>query len=204
MFGGSFTVFDQLATFPGIAHYLRNRQQDRDIYIPETICNHVVVAGYGRVGQVIVNVLRDRNYEVLVIENSEAATKHLRQEKIPYIFGDADAELVLEKAHLHTAKALAIALPDPGSTRILLKHALDLAPDIDIVARSHTDFEIDLLTQMGAKEVVQPEFEAALEMGRQILTTLGEAEPMVNFVLQAIRRDRYLSVRDDRARKMEN
>ena len=72
------------------------------------------------------------------------------------------------------------------------------------MARSHTDFEIDLLTQMGAKEVVQPEFEAALEMGRQILTTLGEAEPMVNFVLQAIRRDRYLSVRDDRARKIED
>ena len=196
-------IADKLATFPGIAHYLRNKRQDRDIYVPKTICNHVVVAGYGRVGQVIVNVLRDRNYEVLVIENSEAATKHLRQAKIPYIFGDADAELVLEKAHLDTAKALAIALPDPGSTRILLQHALELAPDIDIVARSHTNSEIDLLTQMGAKEVVQPEFEAALEMGRQILTTLGEAEPMVNFVLQAIRHDRYLSVRSDQARNIE-
>ncbi|MGK7894494.1 MAG: NAD-binding protein, partial [Xenococcus sp. (in: cyanobacteria)] len=115
----------------------------------------------------------------------------------------ADAELVLEKAHLHTAKALAIALHDPASTRILLQHALELAPDIDIVARSHTNSEIDFLTQMGAKEVVQPEFEAALEMGRQILTTLGEAEPIVNFVLQAIRRDRYLSVRSDQARKHE-
>ncbi len=196
-------IADQLATLPGIAHYLRNRQQDRDIYVPETICNHVVVAGYGRVGQVIVNVLRDRNYEVLVIENSEAATKHLRQAKIPYIFGDADAELVLEKAHLHTAKALAIALPDPASTRILLQHALEIAPDLDIVARSHTNSEIDLLTKIGAKEVVQPEFEAALEMGRQILTTLGEAEPMVNCVLQAIRRDRYFSVRSDRARNIE-
>ena len=48
---------------------------------------------------------------------------------------------------------------------------------------------------MGAKEVVQPEFEAALEMGAQILTTLGEAAPMVNMVLQSIRSDRYMSVR---------
>jgi CPA2 family monovalent cation:H+ antiporter-2 len=42
---------------------------------------------------------------------------------------------------------------------------------------------------------VQPEFEAALEMGGQLLTTLGEAKPIVTNVLAAIREDRYLSVR---------
>ncbi|MDJ0576438.1 MAG: cation:proton antiporter [Xenococcaceae cyanobacterium MO_234.B1] len=188
-------IAEKLARIPGIARYIDLSKSDRDIFVPETICNHVVVAGYGRVGQVIVKILRDRKYPVLVIENSEAATKQLRKEKIPYIFGDADAELVLEKAHLTKAKALAIALPDPSSTRILLKHALELAPKLAVVARSHNNSEIDLLNQMGAKEVVQPEFEAALEMGGQILTTLGEAAPMVNSVLQNIRSDRYISVR---------
>ena len=188
-------IAEKLARIPGIARYIDLSKSDRDIFVPETICNHVVVAGYGRVGQVIVKILRDRKYPVLVIENSEAATKQLRKENIPYIFGDADAELVLEKAHLTKAKALAIALPDPSSTRILLKHALELAPELDVVARSHNNSEIDLLNQMGAKEVVQPEFEAALEMGGQILTTLGEAAPMVNSVLQNIRSDRYISVR---------
>ena len=186
---------DRIANVPAIANHINQQLTDKDMFLPETICGHVVVAGYGRVGQVIVKVLQDRNYHVLVIENSEAAAKQLRQQKIPHIFGDADAELVLEKAHLKQAKALAIALPNPASTRILLKHALEIAPNIAIVARSHNNQEIDLLTQMGAKEVVQPEFEAALEMGGQILATLGEAQPMVDFVLQAIREDRYLSVR---------
>ena len=188
-------IADRLAEIPSIKRYIKQQLKDKDIFLPETIRDHVVVAGYGRVGQVIVKVLQDRNYQVLVIENSEAAAKQLRQQKIPHIFGDADAELVLEKAHLKQAKALAIALPNPASTRILLKHALEIAPNIEIVARSHNNQEIDLLTQMGAKEVVQPEFEAALEMGGQILATLGEAQPMVTFVLQAIREDRYLSVR---------
>ncbi len=188
-------IAEELAKIPVIARYIDLSKSDRDIFVPETICNHVVVAGYGRVGQVIVKVLLDREYPVLVIENSEAATKELRKANIPYIFGDADAELVLEKAHLTKAKALAIALPDPASTRILLKHALAIAPQLDVVARSHNNSEIDVLNQMGAKEVVQPEFEAALEMGAQILTTLGEAAPMVNLVLQAIRRDRYMIVR---------
>ncbi len=190
-------IAEKLANIPFIAKYLQQRQQNRGISVPETIANHVVVAGYGRVGQVIVKVLHDRGYTVLAIENSEAAIRKLRQEQIPYIFGDADSELVLEKAYLKKAKALAIALPDPASTRILLKHALELAPQLDIVARSHNNSEIDILTKMGAKEVVQPEFEAALEMGGQILTTLGETETDVNLVLQTIRIHRYLSVRSD-------
>ena len=190
-------IAQQLASIPAIARYLEQRQQDRGISDLETIANHVVVAGYGRVGQVVVKVLRDRGYTVLAIENSEGAIRRLRQEKIPYIFGDADAKLVLEKAHLHQAKALAIALPDPASTRILLKHALELAPQLNVVVRCHNNNEIDLLSQMGATEVVQPEFEAALEMGGQILTTLGEAEENVTSVLHVIRTHRYLSVRSE-------
>lgn len=189
-------IAQRVAAFPPIDRYLRKQQQNKDISLPETICNHVVVAGYGRVGRVIVRVLRDRGYPVLVIENSEAAIRSLRQAQIPYIFGDADAELVLEKAHLDRAKAIAIALPDPSSTRILLQQAISFAPRIDIVARSHSDPEIDLLTKLGAAEVVQPEFEAALEMGRQILSTLGEDQELVSSVLQDIRMDRYLSIRD--------
>lgn len=188
-------IADWLAGLPLVKRHLNLEIKDQDVFLPDTIKDHVVVAGYGRVGQVIVSVLHNRNYPVLVIENSEAAAKKLRQEKIAHIFGDADAELVLEKAHLTRAKALAIALPNPASTRILLKHALEIAPDLAIVARSHTNQEIDVLAQMGAKEVVQPEFEAALEMGSQILTTLGEAKPMVNIVLDEIREDRYISVR---------
>ena len=187
-----------LARLPWIAEYLRHQPSYRSIAMPVTIEDHVVVAGYGRVGRVIVKILRDRGYTVLAIENSEAAVRRLRQESIAYIYGDADSELVLEKAQLPKAKALAIALPDPASTRLLLERALQVAPKLDIVVRSHTNKEIDLLAQMGAKEVVQPEFEAALEMGGQILTTLGETETKVNSVLQAIRLNRYLSVRPEK------
>ncbi len=188
-------ISEKLAAIPTVANFLKQRQ-NKGVSIPRTISNHVVVAGYGRVGRVLAKVLRDRNYTILVIENSEAAIRSLRQEQIPYIFGDADSELVLEKAYLEKAKAIAIALPDPSSTRILLKLATKINPHIDIVARSHTDKEIDLLTQLGAAEVVQPEFEAALEMGRQILSTLGEDDLKTARVIQEIRTDRYLRVRD--------
>ncbi|MFE4105014.1 cation:proton antiporter [Almyronema epifaneia] len=189
---------DRFAQVPLLKQYLKQREEPRLLSVPETLRDHVIVAGYGRVGQVIVNILQSRGYPVLVVENSEAAIQRLRHRQIPYIFGDADAELVLEKTHLETAKALAIALPDPASARLLLQRALGQAPQLDIIARSHSNQELDLLTQMGAREVVQPEFEAALELGSHLLKTLGEPPQAIHAVLDGIRRDRYRSIRPAR------
>ncbi len=186
---------DKFSQVPLFAKYFSSVAQPKLLSIPETISGHVVVAGYGRVGQIIVNILQNQGYPILVIENSEAAIQRLRMLQIPYIFGDADSELVLEKAHLKNASALAIALPDPSSTRLLLQRALKIAPSLDVIARSHYNNEIDLLTQMGAKEVVQPEFEAALELGAHLLTTLGEADEHIHSVIKNIRIDRYRSIR---------
>ena len=180
---------------PGLRTWLHQLSEPQMFAVPDNLTDHVIVAGYGRVGQVLVNILQNRGYGVLVIENSEAAIQRLRQRQLPFVYGDADAEQVLDKTHLETAKALAIALPDPTSTRLLLQRALVRAPELDIIARSHTDAEIDLLTQMGAREVVQPEFEAAMELGSHLLHTLGEASPEILTVLEGIRGDRYRSIR---------
>ncbi|MEO0408271.1 MAG: NAD-binding protein, partial [Cyanobacteria bacterium P01_A01_bin.135] len=175
--------------------YLNRLSEPKDLLVPDTLSGHVIVAGYGRVGQVIVNILRGQGYELLVIDNSEAAIQRLRLQKLSYIFGDADAEPVMERAHIETAKALVIALPDPGSTRRLLQRSLEVAPHLDVIARSHTDQEIDLLAQMGAREVVQPEFEAALELGAYVLLAMGLSEQQMHDVVDKIRTDRYRSIR---------
>ncbi|MEO0867288.1 MAG: sodium:calcium exchanger, partial [Cyanobacteria bacterium J06642_11] len=55
--------------------------------------------------------------------------------------------------------------------------------------------EIDSLTQAGAREVVQPEFEAALELGSHLLNILGKAPVDIQTTMAAIRHNRYLSIR---------
>jgi CPA2 family monovalent cation:H+ antiporter-2 len=191
-------IADLLTKTAFFRKYLQRFEKPKSLSIPETINSHVVVAGYGRVGQVVVKILQSQGYPVIVMDNSEAAIQRLRNKNIPYLFGDADSELVLEKAHLEKAKALAIALPDPASTRLLLERALSIAPKLDIIVRSHSDKEIDVLSQMGAREVVQPEFEAALELGTHLLKTLGEEEVQIRNVINDIRIDKYISIRPDK------
>ena len=161
----------------------------------EEIKNHIVVAGFGRVGRVIVSLLQQQGYRVLVLENSEAAAQSLRREKIPFLLGDADSELILAKAALPMAKALAIALPDPASTRLLLVRARAIAPNLDIIARAHTTQELDQLSQLGAQEVVQPEFEAALALSTHLLSTLDKLDDQLEATVAQIRADHYRSVR---------
>lgn len=159
---------------------------------------HVVVCGYGRVGHNIVRLLRDHNYPVLVIDQSERRIQELREAQIPYIYGNAASLHVLEKAGVDAAKGIAIALPDPMSTRLCVKRALELAPDLDVVVRANQVKDIELLYQLGAREVVQPEFEASLELSAHLLTGLGLPLPVIQREVQQIRSAHYQELRPER------
>ena len=185
---------DWLHSKPAIASLL-SRFESAQQQSQAEISDHVVVAGYGRVGRVVVGLMQQRGQPVLVLENSEGAIAALRKEKIPYLFGDADSAQIINKARLEAAKALVIALPDPMSTRLLLVRAREAAPKLDIIARAHTTKELEQLGQLGAQEVVQPEFEAALALGTHLLETLGEIDDSLGATMAKIRANHYRSVR---------
>jgi len=140
-----------------------------------------------------------QGHQIVVIDNNEATLQTLRGREIVYLYGDAASTLVLEKANLRQAKAMAIALPDPMATRLTLKRALSIAPDLDITVRAHVKDEIDVLYQLGAQEVVQPEFEASLEMGAHLLLKLGDSPYAVQQVVTRYRNGRYRDILPERS-----
>lgn len=191
-------LFGFLERLPLVGPALRASQAPRISTVKQGITNHVVVAGYGRVGQTLVRMLREQNQQVVVIDNNEAAVAAMRSEGIPYLYGDSASELVLEKAHLERARSMAIALPDPMATRLTLKRALSIAPELDVTVRAHAGTEIDTLYQLGAAEVVQPEFEASLEMGFHMLVKLGIQTLAVQKTVEQYRQGRYRSLDTER------
>jgi monovalent cation:H+ antiporter-2, CPA2 family len=192
-------VFDRLETLPVIGPFLRASQAPKVVGIEEGLSGHIIIAGYGRVGQTLLRMLQSQGHQVLVIDNNEATVQALRGGSgIAYVYGDASSELVLQKAQVTHAKALAIALPDPTATRLTLKRALSLAPDLDVTVRAHNDSEIEALYQLGAWEVVQPEFEASLEMGSHMLMSLGGQPPAVQQEVEACRAGHYRAILPER------
>ena len=160
--------------------------------------NHVVVCGYGGVGRNIVKLLQERQCPVVVVDQSESRVQKLRDAGIPYIYGNAASLHVLEKAGVARAQGMAIALPDPMSTRLSLKRALEIAPELDVIVRANHEKDIELLYQLGAREVVQPEFEASLELSAHLLSGMGLPLAVVQKEVQQIRNSRYLELRPER------
>ncbi|HEY9597281.1 MAG TPA: NAD-binding protein, partial [Cyanophyceae cyanobacterium] len=159
--------------------------------------NHVVICGYGRAGQNLVRLMQEHNYPVLVIDQSEGAVQQLREAKIPYVYGNAASLHVLEKAGVDRAQSMVVVISDPMGTRLSLKRSLELNPDLDVVVRANKDRDIELLYQLGAREVVQPEFEASLELATYVLSGMGLPVWAIQKEMTHIRSSHYLDLRPE-------
>jgi CPA2 family monovalent cation:H+ antiporter-2 len=191
-------LFNLAESMPWLKPYLED-VQPRDVSDDLPLKDHVVVCGYGRVGKNLVKLLQQHQLPVVVIDQSESRIQKLREAKVPYVYGNCISFHVLETAGVNHAKGMAIALPDPMSTRLCLKRALELCPELDLVVRATQDKNIEVLYQLGAREVVQPEFEASLEMATHLLTGLGLSPAIVQREMQQIRKDHYLQLRPERS-----
>ncbi|MBD2449817.1 cation:proton antiporter [Nostoc sp. FACHB-152] len=192
-------LFNFAESMPWLKPYLAGEGEAQDVSDDLPFKDHVVVCGYGRVGKNLVKLLQQHDLPVVVIDQSESRIQQLRDAGVPYVYGNCVSFHVLETAGVNHAKGMAIALPDPMSTRLCLKRALELCPELNLVVRATQDKNIELLYQLGAREVVQPEFEASLEMATYLLNDIGFSPFVVQREMQQIRNDHYLDLRPERS-----
>ncbi|MEA5551368.1 cation:proton antiporter [Anabaena cylindrica UHCC 0172] len=191
-------LFNFAESMPWLKPYLEEDQvRDLSEDLPQK--DHIVVCGYGRIGKNLVRLLQQNNLPVVVIDQSESRIQQLREAEIPYVYGNGVSFHVLETAGVNHAQGMAIALPDPASIRLCLKRSLELSPELDLVVRATQDKNIEVLYQLGAREVVQPEFEASLEMAAYLLSRVGLLPEVVQKQMQEIRKDHYLDLRSERS-----
>lgn len=153
--------------------------------------DHVVVVGYGRVGEHIVSVLRRLEEPYLVVELDAALATEYQQRGIPTLFGDAANSEILTHTGLKDAKALVVTLPDEVATELVVIAARDLAPNIPIIARAATNEGVHHLSRLGARDVIHPELEGGLEVVRHTLLALDYPLLQVQQYTDAVRRDQY-------------
>jgi monovalent cation:H+ antiporter-2, CPA2 family len=149
---------------------------------PVELSGHVVVAGYGRVGQLTGHSLQQIGIPFNVIDADLELVRRLSHAQIPAIWGDAATAEVLATAGLARARLLAVCVPDGTSALLAITNARKLNPTVPIVVRARDADEIALMRSLGVKDVVVPEYEGGLELMRQVLVALGfESEEALHF-----------------------
>ena len=152
-----------------------------------TLRGHVVVAGYGRVGGLIVHEIERAGMPCIAIESDPSIVSRRQRESGVVIFGDATNDTVLTAAGVQHAQLFVAALPEHVSALVAVQHARRLNPDLRIVSRAGREEEVRDLEEAGADAVVWPELEAALEMTRVALLDVGVAKPVVEEIVEEAR-----------------
>jgi CPA2 family monovalent cation:H+ antiporter-2 len=169
------TPFVSRATAP-IYGAVKRRRRDEPLQTinveRDELHGHVVLAGAGRMGRTVAQVLRRLGLPVVAVEMDQHRLETCRSGGLGVIYGDASHPLVLEAAGLAEARLLVITTPAPTTTLAIARHARTVRPDLHIVARAESDAVLEDLHELGVYEVVMPQMEAGLEVTRQALLHL--------------------------------
>jgi len=168
--GKLFTVFLIITSFGTFAYSLaiitshfasgEYKHRMKQLKLAKTIGkmnNHIIVCGYGRVGQQIVKDLKIYRKKFVVIEKNEHAIGIMENNQIEFVQGDATIDDVLEKAGIKNASSLILALPKDTDNLFVVLSARELNPQLKIISRASGHESMHKLKIAGATNVIMPD-----------------------------------------------
>jgi len=153
--------------------------------------NHVIVAGYGRTGRAVVDVLQAAGLPYLVVDAHHETLTPPREQGVPAIWGDIGSEDILRAAGVAQARMLVVAVPDWRAVHLGIERARRLNPRIYVVARASGTAHVETLRGLGVDAVVQPEFEGGIEMVRRALSQCERPDGEIDRLTGNLRRALY-------------
>lgn len=135
--------------------------------------NRVIIAGFGRVGQIVARVLIARGVRVTVLEHDPEQLDALRRFGFKVYFGDARRHDLLVSAGADDARILIVATDDRDTSAEIVAMARRNFPHLKIVARAFDRPHAYDLEEQGADLVIRETFAGSIDMGTAALRLLG-------------------------------
>ena len=156
---------------------------------------HVVICGFGRVGQNIARVLEQAGFEYIALDVDPYRIRLGRQAGDPVVYGDAGEIKVLENVGLKNASVVVITFANPDVALRILRSVRELRADVPILVRTQDDTKLTELQAAGATEVVPETFEASLMLLSHLLLLVKLPVGQVLRTVNDIRSHRYSMLR---------
>ena len=181
---------------------LRQRNQpmnelERELAATQTASqrNHVILCGFGRVGQNLARVLEKHAYEYIALDMDPKRVQQARQAGDPVIYGDAAQPEILHAVGIEHCNVLVISFADPKLALRILISVRSLRKDLPVLVRTQDDTKLDQLQKAGATEVVPETLEASLMLMSHMLLLLDMPVSKVVKTVGDIRDNRYAMLR---------
>jgi CPA2 family monovalent cation:H+ antiporter-2 len=181
---------------------LRRRKPDMSEVALETAATrelakreHVMICGFGRVGQNLARVLEKRGFEYIAIDLDPFRVRDARQAGDPVVYGDASHPEVLHALGVEHASVVVVSFDGADTALRVVRAVRRLRHDVPILVRTEDDSRLDALQAAGATEIVPEIFETSLSLVSHVLLFLKVPARDVLEITEDIRHDRYAILR---------
>jgi K+:H+ antiporter len=161
----------------------------------DTLSKHVIICGFGRIGQNLANILREMKIPYVALDLDHSLIREAWEAGENVFYGDSTHTEILQKAELEHASALIITFDDAHIAKHIIQSTRSINRDIPIIVRSKDEQYMEILHDAGASNVVPESFEASMMLAIHVLQHLGvSTDKSMAFVEQA-RKDKYRRLR---------
>ena len=133
----------------------------------------VIVVGFGRVGELVTDMLKAHNIEYMVVDINPQVTTRARAMNVEAWYGDASAAEFLHSLGIERARAVVVTASNPVFTDQVVKAVRAMREDVHIIARARDASHAQRLYEMGATDAVPETIEASLQLAENTLIDLG-------------------------------
>lgn len=158
--------------------------------------NHVVIAGFGRVGQTVADLLEQLNIPYVALDMNRNVVADARQAGKQVYYGNAANPQVLEAAGVGKAKVAVVTLDHHDMSQSLITLLRKRWPDLPIYSRARDLAFSELLENAGATEAIPENIEASLRLGSRVLRAIGMPRDQVQELLEILTAEDYRLLRE--------
>jgi K+:H+ antiporter len=157
--------------------------------------NHVIICGYGRVGQNVASFLEGEGIEFIALDLDPVLVQNAIKAKKRVTYGNASNIELLNAAGLSRASALVFCLDNVTAVLKVLYNVRRINREIPVLVRTTDDSYLEQLQKAGATEVIPETMEASLMLSAHLLLMLGKPVSHVFYKIRQVRKDRYKLLR---------
>lgn len=153
--------------------------------------NHVIICGFGRVGQTVSRFLKQDHIDFVAIDIDPLRTRKAREAGEKVLFGSSRQTEILNAAYLSKAKLVVIAFGEDKQSLEVIQKVRSMSADVPILVRTRNDDQLRALQAAGANEVVPESLEGSLMLVSQVLSLTGVPFSRIMRRVQHERKNHY-------------
>ncbi|MDP3533488.1 MAG: monovalent cation:proton antiporter-2 (CPA2) family protein [Alphaproteobacteria bacterium] len=159
----------------------------------EDLENHVIIAGYGRVGETVAKILTDQSIPFVAVDIDASRVAVGRSKAMPVYYGDSCFGEVLRAVGASRARAIVITIGDKKlATRAVMNIRYDF-PQTPLFVRARDGQHVRELQKIGVTSTFPETLEASLQLGGAVLKTYGVEPTEVDLIITQFRRNSFMS-----------